>query len=478
MFEGPVECCECAAPVGDEGALRAVLILPCQHLLHAGCVDYIRKRRKLEQLIVRGDRGGMGAAQPAHLKLAGGKIDTKSSGSSGSGSGSNVDGGGSRLVACPACMVPIRRLIPLFPSGGDARAAARVGGGGEAESHFTTTHKAQKSHIAQLRALYEQRERVTQLTRTCALMHERLSEAQAEVDRLSRVLPSVAPAAHVPQLAGENLCVEGMTATELEMYILHSSATLEELEHDVGEQRRLAEKKRRKLSHFHARFQAMKALGESARHTHRRKEETSSSGNESPGHSVGRGRRPRVPPVVDVEEEESAAKTRAMSVSSGSGICDGEEQNQPRQQREAAEERGFVKANLDGGVDAAEEGAEDGGDDDVVYVDHTAPHFASSGSSGSPTAADASSHAWRTPTGTEVSMDGRSRGESNRGSGNDGVFVADVGGDDGGDDAMMCYSPMPRAAPLQQSGIRVPNAARLLPRREDRLWQPSLEGLL
>ncbi|ESL09498.1 hypothetical protein TRSC58_02779 [Trypanosoma rangeli SC58] len=471
MFEGPVECCECAAPVGGEGALRAVLILPCQHLLHAGCVDYIRKRRKLEQLIVRGDRDGAGAALLEPLVLAGEDIINKSSSSFCRNGGGGC--GDSRLVACPACVVPIQRLIPLFPSGGDAQWAAKGGGDGGAASHFTATHQAQKSHIAQLRALYAQRERVTQLTRTCALMHERLSEAQAEVDRLSKILPSVAPAAHVPQLAGEKLCVEGMTATELEMYILHSSATLEELEHDVGEQRRMMEKKRRKLGHLHSRLQAMKALEERSQHTHTKREEAESSGNESPRHSGSRGKRPRAPPVVDVEEEESAAKARAMSVSSGTGSCDGAEQKQQLQQREEAEERGIGRANLDGNAnDVGEE------DDDVVYIDQRTPQFTSSGSSGSPTADDASCPAWRPRTGTEVRKDRCSRGENNNHSRVNGDAVVADDGDDDNADAMMCYNPMRRVAPTQQFGMYAPNAARLLPRREDRLWQPSLEGLL
>ncbi|EAN86225.1 hypothetical protein C3747_108g88 [Trypanosoma cruzi] len=446
MFEVPVECCECAVPIGDEGPLRAVLLLPCQHLLHAGCVEYVRKRRKLQQLIARGDAGGVGAALPTPFELGSESIDKKNS-----NGGCSRD---SRLVACPACMVPIQRLIPLFPSGGDTRCGSKFGGG-EAASCFKKTHHAQKTHIAQLRTLYEQRERVTQLTRTCALMHARLSETQAELDRLSKTLPIGAPAAHVPQLAGERLCVENMTATELEMYIMHSSATLEELEHDVSEQRRLAEKKRKKLGQLQSRYQALREMERRPRNTHKREKDADSSSSESLCRSSSRGKRPRAPPVVDVEEE-ATSKAQAMIVSSDNGSSD-----------EEGESRKGDKNNPDNNVDDQE-------DDDVLYIDQTTPQFSSSGGSRSPAAPDASSHAWQPHMSAGVRRDRRSLDENNDTSngGNADAVIDDA------DDAMMCYNPMRRVLTKQQSGIHAPNATRLLPRREDRLWQPSLEGIL
>ncbi|EKF38325.1 hypothetical protein MOQ_001468 [Trypanosoma cruzi marinkellei] len=446
MFEVPVECCECAVPIGDEGPLRAVLLLPCQHLLHAGCVEYVRKRRKLQQLIARGDAGGVGAALPTSLELASGGIDIKNS-----SGGCSRD---SRLVVCPACMVPIQRLIPLFPSGGDTRCGAKFGGG-EAASCFKKTHQAQKCHIAQLRTLYEQRERVTQLTRTCALMHARLSETQAELDRLSKTLPIGAPAAHVPQLAGERLCVENMTATELEMYIMHSSATLEGLEREVSEQRKMAEKKRKKLAQLQSRYQALRKTERRPQHTHKREEDADSSSSDSPSRSLSRGKRPRAPPVVDVEEE-ATSKAKAMIVLSDNGSSDEEEGG-----------RKGDKNNPDNNVDEK-------WDDDVLFIDQKTPQFSSSGGSSSPAAPDASSHAWQPHMSAGVRRDRRSHEENNNTSnrGNADAVIDDA------DDAMMCYSPMRRVLTTQQSGIQAPNPTRLLPRREDRLWQPSLEGIL
>ncbi|KEG14784.1 hypothetical protein DQ04_00311200 [Trypanosoma grayi] len=437
MFEAPVECCECTVPVGDDGALRAVLLVPCQHLLHMGCVDYIRKRRKLDQLVGGSDCSGVA------------EVPTPTACSS--------DG---RLVACPACQMPVQRLVPLFPSSGDVQRAPKAVCS-DAASRFRELHHAQKTSIAHLRALHEQRERVTQLTRTCAQLHERLSAAQAEVDRMSRILPSTAPAGSISELAEAELCVGNMTATELELYITQSSVTLEGLERDVREQRWLAEKKRKKLTDLQLRYSVAKAsLKRPPPTADNERDDAGSSCSEGTFDSPSGSKRPRLQPLcIDVDAEEASAKAKAVVVSPGNGSVAREDGEKDDDDKGRNEEVGSSDKN-----DDADE------DDDVVFIEHKGPGLTSSGISSSSRrngkansvgAMDSAAGAWQTSLVT--------------GPISDAVGHNDV---DGGEDTMMCYTHLHRAALTLQPVRSVPNVTRLLPRREDRLWQTSLESLL
>ncbi|KAH9600462.1 hypothetical protein LSM04_008894 [Trypanosoma melophagium] len=474
MYGIPLECCECAIPIADEGALRAVLIVPCQHLLHVGCVDYIRKRRKLHQLIDRADSSGMMTRAPflPSSSDVGTTTDSQTTiitTSSSNNSNSNSDKSNtinndksSRIAACPACHSPIQKLIPLFPSTGDAQRTNNDNCSDVALQYGEVHHK-QKTNVAHLRALYEQRKNVTQLTRTCALLHERLSEVQAEVDSLSKILPSPSPLVSGSRVTDDELCVDGMTATELELYITQSSSTLERLEREVREQRRLAERRRKKLSSLKSRYHAQRALISRRLGNDKTKEVIDFSDGEGKCDMVDICRRPRLAPVVDVDEEEEEEKNKTSS----------------------AALQVVVVSSVEGSN--AEKSGSDDDCDDVVFVEQTTPPIASTTSgSDSYGAADTVSSVIAYMGQTYPITEYMNSGNNNNTDSNaaaveaNATAGANAGIDDDydDDDVRRCYNHLQRVTSTQQGNIHPSNAVRLLPRREDRLWQPSLEGLL
>ncbi|ORC86977.1 uncharacterized protein TM35_000241270 [Trypanosoma theileri] len=462
MYGVPLECCECAIPIADDGALRAVLLVPCQHLLHVGCVDYIRKRRKLHQLIDGADLNGIVTTTP-FLQSSSSDVDatfenanitstTSSNNSNSKDEKSNTihSDKHSRIVACPACHSPIQKLIPLFPSIGDMHRPTNDNNSGVALQYGKVHHK-QKTNIAHLRALYEQRKNVTQLTRTCALLHERLSEVQAEVDSLSKILPNPLPLVSGSRVSEDELCVDGMTATELELYITQSSSTLERLEREVREQRRLTERRRKKLSSLKSRYHAQKEPTPKRLAGDRIKEGIESSDGEGKCDTLNDCRRPRSAPVVDVDEEEEKEKERKSS----------------------AALQVMVVSSVEGSN--AEESGSDDNSDDVIFVDQTTPPIASTTSrSDSRGAADATTGGFVYTGQTYPITEYMSPGNIN----SDNITDSNAADVDDDSDIMRCYNHLQQVTSTRQRTIHPSNAVRLLPRREDRLWQSSLEGLL
>ncbi|KAG8344545.1 hypothetical protein TRVL_04626 [Trypanosoma vivax] len=443
-----VQCCECGAPAGSEGSLRAVLIVPCQHVLHAGCSEYIRRRRRAYQLLCAcGDLDDivLTATDPT------------------------LNNG--HLVSCPTCQHAIRRLVPLYLTSnnseyGDGSAggndnnntAADGSKGGDTglsagdSSSFVDivacikqAHQHQKTHLAQLVGLCRQRERVTQLTRACALLHERHRSAQEEMQRLSRFIPQVDAPLSVNRLADAEMPVETMTATELELYITRSSAIIHSLERDVREQRRLVEKRRRRLNDLKVKCREL-SLKENASEKNDGTDAATvacpgmdcvaeqrngtlpavdSTGTSNMG--VRRSKRPRVPPIVDVDAENSMHKSCITILSSGSS-------------------------------DVSES------DGDVEIIGHTSANTATGcGKGGRVNSRDVLLHRTQPVNSEDCVADVTVPGNS--------ATYAEDG------DLRWC-THLHRAEPVLGGTVQPSTIARLLPRRVDRLWQSSLEGLL
>lgn len=261
-----LDCCECGAVVGTEGPQRGTLLLPCQHVLHMGCVEFVKRRGKMMM--------GMDSA------------DVAEDGGDGYSSASSA-GHHSRWARemhgrclCPACYAPITHIIPLYLRSEDdpsttemhvatvPNAAATVAA---TEEDYRRVHAAQKRVLLRLRGLCEQRRRMTDLTRTCAGLHERRARLLADVQKEERCFPGLLSegesggAATVSASSSGNPCIapssspslptESMGITELELYMAQLTPRLLRTQAEVRKERQLVERRTKKLnalrSHYH-----------------------------------------------------------------------------------------------------------------------------------------------------------------------------------------------------------------------------------
>ncbi|KAK7195045.1 hypothetical protein NESM_000427300 [Novymonas esmeraldas] len=249
---GVCDCCECGVVVGTEGRLRGCLLLPCQHILHMGCVEFIRRRGKV--LL------GMDSADLPHEESEAGAAAANG------------------LSVCPACLTPITRIVPLYVRSADDTDQQRpssqpvtAADSAAVEAEYTRVHSAQRQVLHRLRGLCDQRRRVTELTHACASLHEQRARCLAEVEREERCYPGLAPSggadAHgrpssspaAPHAAGA-LAVEHMGVTELELYMAQTTPRLLRMQADLRRERHAAERRSRRLSALRTHYHTAKEL--------------------------------------------------------------------------------------------------------------------------------------------------------------------------------------------------------------------------
>lgn len=441
--------------VGTEGPQRGSLLLPCQHILHMGCVEFVRRRGKVLM--------GLDSADlPA--------------GEGGDGVSGDVSGWARRVngcCVCPACLTPITRIIPLYlrsaddegkpmpstpPRSGTAAAPAAI------EAAYKRVHAAQKQVLHRLRSLCDQRRRVTELTHACASLHEQRARCLAEVEKEERCFPGLVPRGGGTDAVGRGVAtssapataaVERMGVTELELFMAQVTPQLLRVQADLRRERQLIERRSKRLGALRAHYHSTKELHaidaaiarsvdkaparrtaaaapelfvRSATSTTPGAAAASSHGcaTEAEGRVGRRGEVSTVPPprkrqrgeaaaidvddaappeVVEVLSDVEGDGTAVLDVDAGDG--DGGDLN-------------YASGSGDGGGGSATRGAHEsaGGDDDVEGA-YEAPYLIP-------------------------------------------CYVCPS--------AAVASTALPKTSGAQLSA----NALRLLPRREDRLWQPSL----
>lgn len=455
-----LECCECAVPVAADGPQRAALLLPCQHVLHVSCVEFIKRRAKLMRLL------------SSDLESW---LEGLPSGSGGS-DGSLRDLFLSVAFLCPGCRRPVDRIVPLFASGGAElmSAAALV-----AKAEFEETLRAQRKLIHRLRQMLEQRESVTSLGHQCAALHERRAAGLREMDKYARLFPTAAappPSTAQDGAPGAALCrmgvapmssLEAMSTTQLGLFITAAAPQLTGTQSALRRERRAVERRRQRLTAVKARYHTMKEIAALDREI-------------AAAQQQQRQRRAHHPPQGSEEVDGARLHQRRRQLlrqRSESGTPD----RQPKRRREpAAIDVDGVAARLQ--RRAAPAAAVAHGPPIEVDVD------GEPGSSGESYNVDGSDDDDTPQQQQPVAVDDDSDAvaiddddDDEEGQGAD-TLAVDFQDDEEGDglDATAAMAMLPVVLlPRARGGAQVQRVRakhiRLLPRMEDRLWQPSLK---
>ncbi|KAG5474536.1 hypothetical protein LSCM1_03323 [Leishmania martiniquensis] len=477
------DCCECGVVVGTESSQRASLLLPCQHVLHMGCVEFIRRRGKILMGMDRTDlpldeessRASVDGADKDNLALTGrGHISwTRCT---------------SGFCMCPACCTPITRIIPLYlrstndnvrpnatdststPSQGTSEAAAT------AEAEYKRVHIAQKHVLHRLRSLCDQRRRVTELTRACANLHEQRARYLAEVEREQRCFPGltdsgglldaeshVGPSSAVVSNAVASLAMEHMGVTELELYMAQATPQLLRAQAELRKERHMIERRTKRLNALRTHYHSAKELRALDEAIAQREASTRHGTAGAPRHSASvRPENMRRAPSHVAEGAPRSEEARSSSISGADAGT--EAASAPRRKRP----RGDATIDVDGEISP-----------DVVEV-----------LSGEESDADDSG----SPAEVMVLNVDESTGsdEDVRDGGNEAVLVPMKDGSTYVDEsayevpyliphcvgrttASLSSATGPAVVPKASPSAITQHHLRLLPRREARLWQPSLQ---
>ena len=271
-----LDCCECGAVVGTEGPQRGTLLLPCQHVLHMGCVEFIKRRGKLLM--------GMDTADVVQdeCEASFGALSSSTTTSSLSATASSASWARQMhgRCLCPACYASITHIIPLFLRSEDDPGATSKNAPTESsgtttgaasalniEEHYKRVHPAHKRLLLPLRALCEQRRPMTELTHACASLHERRARYLADVEKEERCFPGLISGAEqeggtrATAAAGAGgLPLEQMGITELELYMAQVTPRLLRTQAEVRKERQLVERRVKKLSVLRSHYHSTKEL--------------------------------------------------------------------------------------------------------------------------------------------------------------------------------------------------------------------------
>ncbi|CAJ1029202.1 hypothetical protein, conserved [Leishmania lindenbergi] len=473
-------CCECGLVVGTESSQRGSLLLPCQHVLHMGCVEFIWRRGKALM--------GMDSTDLPH---------NEEENSNGSGDGANKAGlalssnGWARRTngscVCPACFTPITRIIPLYLRGTNddvgadtttkARAPSHATAGAPAttEAEYRRVHTAQKHVLHRLRSLCDQRRRVTELTRACASLHEQRARCLAEVEREERCFPGLLQSSGLANAEARlgsssamvsnttaSLAIEHMGVTELELYMAQVTPQLLRTQAELRKERHLIERRTKKLNALRTHYYATKELYALDGAIAQRKVHAYRNTADAARHptSVGLVTLRRAP----LHLSEGAPCSREPEASSSSGATRGTEiGSAPSRKRHRGDAAIDVDDEVSPDVVEVLSGEESDAEDSSSPVGVTVLNVDE----------DTGSDADDGDRGVEVNLVPMS---------DDGAYV-----DESAYEApylIPCYvrpTTTSSSAAGSAAGPKVPTSAitqhhlRLLPRREDRLWQPSLQ---
>lgn len=474
------DCCECGVVVGTEGSQRGGLLLPCQHVLHMGCVEFIRRRGKV---LMGMDSTDLPLDEEEGSRVSGGgadKIGVALSSRGSSAWASRTHG----CCVCPACFTQITRIIPLYlrSTNDDVGADSTVtvptpshvttGASATAEAEYRRVHAAQKQVLHRLRSLCDQRRRVTELTHACANLHEQRARCLAEVEREERCFPGlthsgglvdgearVESSSAVVSSTAASPALEHMGMTELELYMAQATPQLLRTQAELRKERQMVERRTKRLNALRVHYRSMRerrARDEviAQREAHARRNTADAARHSTPVPSETLRRAP-------LHASEGVPRIQEPGVCSSSGVASGPgAAAAPSRKRH----RGDAAIDVDDEVspDVVEVLSGDGSDAD---------------DSGSPTDV------------TVLDVDENTGSDASDKDGSMGLDVAPMA-DDGtyADESayeapylVPCYVRPATTSSSSSVGSKAPTPAvtqhhlRLLPRREDRLWQPSLQ---
>ncbi|GET90238.1 hypothetical protein, conserved [Leishmania tarentolae] len=468
------DCCECGVAVGTEGSQRGSLLLPCQHVLHMGCVEFMRRRGKV---LMGMDSADLPLDEEGSNRVSGGGADKI--GLTLSSSWTNRANG---FCVCPACFAQITRIIPLYlrstndDVGADSTATAATpsqvtaGASAIAEAEYKRVHAAQKQVLHRLRSLCDQRRRVTELTHACANLHEQRARCLAEVEREERCFPGlmhtgglvdgearIGSSSNVISSTTTSLAMEHMGMTELELYMAQVTPQLLRTQAELRRERQMLERRTKRLNALRMHYLSMKELCALDETIAQREAETPRSTSNATRHATNVALQTLRRGPVHVSKGVPRIQAPATSISSG--IAGGPETGTaPSRKRH----RGDAAIDVDDEVSP-----------DVVEV-----------LSGEESEADGSV----SPAGvTVLNVDETTGSDADD---RDGSVTAslvpmadnDTYTDEGAYEAPYLIPCYVRPATMSSSmGPKAPTSTvtqhhlRLLPRREDRLWQPSLQ---
>lgn len=258
-----ITCCECAVPVGSSGPARATLLLPCQHVLHLRCAEYLRRQQELRLEAV-----SHGFSLRSIFYSCKEYQNTK--------------------FCCPGCSVKVEKVVPLY-IGEEAHASI--------EEHHCINHTelekkakqgkqeekiyeeenvikemekvfhSQKNNLASLRGLIKEKLLFHDLTRSCASLHNEQTKLQTELEKCACVMPqlngipsslcsSASSSNELPSSSSFPLLAK-CSAEELQMYLAHTSPVLYETEKELRRIRKKNDHKRKQVQKLVLRYRQL-----------------------------------------------------------------------------------------------------------------------------------------------------------------------------------------------------------------------------
>lgn len=271
-----ITCCECAGRVGSSGPSRATLLLPCQHVLHLRCVEYLHRQHQLRQeLATHG------------VSLRGTFYSQKDYRTS--------------MFICPGCSVNVEKVVPLYvgetahaPVSEQIDYAEKVSEDNEVLmvkpitkndvkgekmniiDEMEIVFRSQQRNLASLRRLIKEKLLVHELTRSCATLYNEQISFQADLEKSIRVIPQLK--SHLPfsscglSCSTKSSCssspsLENYGMEELQMYLAHTSPVLQETEKELRKIRKKNDHKRKQIQKLEMHCRKFLKQKESVRHS-------------------------------------------------------------------------------------------------------------------------------------------------------------------------------------------------------------------
>lgn len=163
---------------------------------------------------------------------------------------------------CPACQMPIRRVTPLYLRSSDDPKSAECETD-TAAKEYDVVHRTQRRALARLREMAIQRRTVTELTRTCAALHEQRARKLSETDQEERLFPGFVDRggdSHCPSFSGASVPIDQMGSSEIELYIAQTTPRLLRAQGDLRKERRCIERLKRKLTSLRSLYCSTKEI--------------------------------------------------------------------------------------------------------------------------------------------------------------------------------------------------------------------------
>lgn len=240
----PPTCCECGVIVGSAGPSRACLLLPCQHVLHARCVEFLQRRWTLSHR--RHLLALMATSSPSSPAFLRARLD------------------------CPGCRQFVQRAIPLFlgdsvEDGEEAKAeepaaSSPATGGGAVDRQLEKTLMddvllAQKMCLEHTEALRKEQQVFEDFTQRCSALHVRKLELARELSQCIGLLPRVSDEDNGRKVkAISEKAIHDYREEELQMFVSHATPALHRLQQELREVESQGRRKRRRYEHVKQKY--------------------------------------------------------------------------------------------------------------------------------------------------------------------------------------------------------------------------------